>query len=95
MVIICLVTVILVLCASDPFIFNFNSLPNNKFLDWSKLKAFADEKFNITQTLKFVLGRVENFVRKCWLPPFSPFPTMFSKGYYLRVVKTMDCLGKG
>ena len=21
-----------------------NSLPNNKFLDWSKLKAFADDK---------------------------------------------------
>ena len=35
---------------------------DNKFLDCSKLKAFADEKFNITQTLKFVLGWVENSV---------------------------------
>ena len=25
----------------------FNSLPNNKFLDWSKLKAFADSKINV------------------------------------------------
>ena len=26
----------------------FNSLPKNKFLDWSKLKAFADDKINVT-----------------------------------------------
>ena len=25
-----------------------NPLPNNKFLDWSKLKAFADDKINVT-----------------------------------------------
>ena len=25
-----------------------NSLPNDKFLDWSKLKAFADDKRNAT-----------------------------------------------
>ena len=25
--------------------------------------------------------------RKCWLPAFSPFPIMFSKGY----VKSWDC----
>ena len=82
MLIICLVTVILVLCASDCFIFNFNLLPNNKFLDWSKLKAFADEKFNITQTLKFVLGRVENFVGKgenAGYHHFLLFPQCFQK----------------
>ena len=28
--------------------------------------------------------------RKCWLPAFSPFPTMFSKVVYLRVVKIRD-----
>ena len=37
-----------------------NSLSNNKFLDWSKLKAFADDKLNFAEKLKFVLGRVEN-----------------------------------
>ena len=26
--------------------------------------------------------------RKCWLPTFSPFPTMFSKGFFFRVVKS-------
>ena len=28
--------------------------------------------------------------RKCWLPEFSPFPTMFSKGFFPRVVKSRD-----
>ena len=26
----------------------FNSLPNDKFSDWSKLKVFADEKINVS-----------------------------------------------
>ena len=38
----------------------FNSLPNNKILDWSKLKAFADNKVNLNEKLKLVLGRIEN-----------------------------------
>ena len=41
-----------------------NSLPYNKILDWSKLKAFADDKINVTENLKFGLGRVENIVGK-------------------------------
>ena len=32
-----------------------NSLPNNNFLDWSKFKAHAEDKINVTETLKFVL----------------------------------------
>ena len=28
--------------------------------------------------------------RKCWLPAFSPFPTMFSKGFFFRVLKSPD-----
>ena len=35
----------------------FNSLANNKILDWLKLKAFADDKINMTEKMKFVLGR--------------------------------------
>ena len=34
----------------------FNSLPNDKTLDWSKLKAFADDKINVNQKLKFDMG---------------------------------------
>ena len=40
------------------------SLPNNKFIDWSKSKAFADDKLNLAENLKFVLGRVEDIVGK-------------------------------
>ena len=44
-----------------------------KFLDWSKLKAFADDQLNWTEKLKFVLGKVENI---------APFLTVFSKGFF-------------
>ena len=40
----------------------FNCLTNDKILDWSKLKAFADDKINVTEKIKFILGRVENIV---------------------------------
>ena len=40
------------------------SLPNDKFLGWSKLKAFADENKNVTEKLKFVLGSVGNRLGK-------------------------------
>ena len=39
---------------------SINSLPNEKKMDLSKLKAFADNKINVTQKLKFALVRVEN-----------------------------------
>ena len=29
---------------------------------------------------------------KPWLPAFSPFPTMFSKGFFPRLVKSRDCV---
>ena len=28
---------------------SISSLPNNKILDWSKLKAYADNKINVTE----------------------------------------------
>ena len=75
----------------------FNSLPNDKFLDWSILKAFADDKLNLAKKLEFALGRVENCGKriKCWLPAFSPFPTMFSEGLYLKFVKSRDHVVNG
>ena len=41
-----------------------NSLLNNKVSDWFELKAFVDDKKNVTEKLKVVLGRVENIVGK-------------------------------
>ena len=46
----------------------------------------------MTEKLKLVLGRVENIVGRGENAAFSPFPTMFSKGFFLRVVKTQDCV---
>ena len=41
-----------------------NSVPNDKILDWTKLKAFADDKLNLPKNLKIVLERVEIIVGK-------------------------------
>ena len=38
----------------------FHPFPNDKYLDWSKFKAFADDKINVTLTQLFFLGLVEN-----------------------------------
>ena len=76
-------------------VFLFNSLPNKKILDWSKLKAFADEGIGVTENLIF--GRTEKHCgkrRKCWLPAFSHFHAMFTKGLFFKVVKSLDCVVK-
>ena len=44
--------------------YSVNSLPNEEIFDWSKLKAFADDKINMNEKYKFGLGRVENIVGK-------------------------------
>ena len=52
------------------------------------MKAFADDKLNLAKKFKFGLGRVENIVEEnASNPASSPFPTLFSKGFYFRVVK--------
>ena len=57
------------------------TLYKRKLLD---LKAFEDDKINMTQKLKLALGREENI-----------FPAVFSKGYFLRAVENQDCVVKG
>ena len=57
-------------------------------LEESKLKA---ENMCLK---KFVFGRIEDIVRKgenAGYQHFSPFPTMFTKGFLYRVVKSRDC----
>ena len=71
-----------------------NALPNNKILDWFKFNAFAEDKINVTEILKFVLGRAENIVGKgenAAYQNFSPFPKMFSKDFFPKVVKSGLC----
>ena len=75
----------------------FNPLPNNKILDQSNLKEFADDKIYLTKIMKYAFHWVENIVGKgenagnqCW----SPFPSMSLKGSFLRVLKSRDCMVK-
>ena len=41
-----------------------NPLPHNKALALTKLKAFTDDKWNISQNIEFVFHMVENIVEK-------------------------------
>ena len=42
----------------------FYPLPDDKILGLPKLKAFADDKLNVTQNVKYVFHRIENIVGK-------------------------------
>ena len=65
------------------------TLQNNKFENQFKLKAFADNKFKYAQMEEFlclielktcIFGKEKLLV--------SPFPTMFSKGLFLRFIES-------
>ena len=74
---------------------DFNPLPNDKILDVSKLKGIADDKIKETENFEICFVKDRKHCgkrRKCWLPAFSPFPTMFSRGFFLRGVKSRDCV---
>ena len=67
---------------SFPINLAFNSFPNDKIVDLSKLKAFADNKINGTQKLKFDVGGVENTVGKgenAGYQHFLLFPQCFQR----------------
>ena len=55
------------------------SLLNDKFLDLTKFKAFADNKSNVCKIMISLLDRVEYIV---------------GKGCFLKVVKSWDCVVK-
>ena len=75
----------------------FNPLPDDKILDWSKLKAFADYKFSITKLKIPVFDRVENIVGKgenAGYQHFLLFLQCFQKVYFLQesFYKYLVCL---
>ena len=41
-----------------------NSLPNDNLSDWTKFKAFADDKLNVVKIMISVFGKVQNIVGK-------------------------------
>ena len=73
-----------------------NYLPNNKILDWSKLKELADDKINVTEKVKFGFGHIDNIVGKVEMLVTSifSFSRNISKGFFHRVFKSGDCVVK-
>ena len=60
------------------------TLLNDKILDLFKLETFADNITKYDWKIAFCFDSGENIVGKA----FSPFPTMFSIGFFLRVFET-------
>ena len=70
----------------------FNSLPNDKMPDLSKLKPFADNKINATQKLIFALERIENSMGRgenAGYQHFLLFPQCFQKDTFSGSLKVM------
>ena len=68
----------------------FNPLSDDKIVDLSNLKTFADDYLYMNQKLKFALGRVENIVGKgenAGNQHFLLFPQCFQKASSLELLK--------
>ena len=82
-----------------------NPFPHDKILDQTKLKAFADDKLNVTIMIVSGFNRVDNIVGKgeiactsnfsLLVQAISPLPIMFSKGFFPRPVKRCHCVRMG
>ena len=72
-------------------------LPNNKIVDLSKLKAFADHKINMTQKVNLVSLREENMGKgeNAGNQHFLLFSQCFPKDSFSGGVKSGDCVVKG
>ena len=71
-----------------------NPLPENKISDQSKLKAFADDKLNVTQNIKVVFHRTENMVGKeenDGYQQFLLFSECFQTGFFPSASKAPLC----
>ena len=67
-----------------------NSLPSNKILDLTNLKALADGIFNIVEVMTFIFDIVENIVGKGengGYQHFLPLPQCFQKASLLGSLK--------
>ena len=61
-----------------------NSFPHDKILDQTKLKAFSDDKSNVTKMIISVFDRVENIVGKGEIACTSNFS--FSHNVFKRLL---------
>ena len=70
-----------------------NPFPRDKILDQTKLKAFADDKLNVTKMAISVFDRAENIVGKgeMLVQAISPLPTMFQQASFPDASKMSLC----
>ena len=67
-----------------------NPLPDDKILGLPKLKASADDKLNVTQSVKVVFHMIENIMGKeenAGYQHFLLFPQCFPKAFSFSVSK--------
>ena len=77
----------------SPTVVFSNSLPNDNCLDWFKLKAFTEDKLNVAKMMISCVDRLENTVgngENAGYQHFAAVPTVFSKAFFFRVVKSGD-----
>ena len=76
----------LITSISPPFAHNsFNPFPNDKILDYTKLKAFADDNSTLAEKMISVYDRIENIVGKggnAGYQHFLLFPQSFQKAAF-------------
>ena len=53
----------------------------NKIVACLKLKAFTDNNIKLAHVAEFICDREEKREKKT-IPSISPFPTLFSKGFF-------------
>ena len=73
-------------------LYKFNLLPDDKMFALPKLKAFADDKSNVTQNIKDLFHRIENIVGKeesAGYQHFHLFPQCFQKAFSSSVSKVV------
>ena len=60
----CLSSISVMIFSMNISTITFNPFPHKKILDQAKLKAFADNKLNVTKLIISVCDRIENIVGK-------------------------------
>ena len=72
----------------------FNPLPKDNFLDWTNIKAFADDKLTVADLMICVFDMKENIVGKGENAGYQHFLTTFSKDFFLEDIKSRHCVAK-
>ena len=65
-------------------LYSFNPFPHDKNLDQTKLKAFAEDKLNVTKMIVSMFDRIENIVGKGEIACTSNFS--FSHNVFKRLL---------